>query len=151
MEDLNTTIRSILSDPEKLEQLRTIAQSLGTNISDASTPSAQPPAQQPAQQSDVISSALQSLSAAARQNQANTNTNASGGDGLSSISQLLSTFNQNDKDMDLLRSLKPHFSPARSAKIDSVIQMMRLMRVIPTLRDSNLLGSSILGLGGDNR
>lgn len=138
MDDLNAAIRSILDDPAKVEQLRSLAQSLGANVDNTAPP------QQTEPQSD-LSSALQSLSNATQQaNQTGNNNTA-----LGSIAQFVGNLNISDKDMNLLRSLKPHFSSARAAKIDSVLKMMQLMRIIPVLTSGSLLGN--FTSDGDNR
>ena len=42
MDDLNSTISSILGDPQKMEQLRAVAQSLGIDTGAAGAPGGQP-------------------------------------------------------------------------------------------------------------
>ena len=162
MEDLNATLNSILSDPNKIEQLRQVAVSLGIHPDGGpgSGQTSQPGASNSSGiDTGAIASILQNLQAAGGASQAGqdgTGRSSGGTAGgfnvemISKISQIMNTFNQNDKNVDLLRSLKPHFSPARAGKIDDAIRIMQLIRVWPVLRDSGLLGSlsNLLGGGG---
>jgi tetratricopeptide (TPR) repeat protein len=45
-----------------------------------------------------------------------------------------------DKNVDLLRALKPHFSPQRATRVDSAIRLMQLFSLLPLLKESGLLG-----------
>ena len=151
MEDINAAIGSILSDPQKMEQLRQVAQSLGLNP----PPSDGAPQPDAPQQNgggfdpSAIASILQNFQNAGQNNtnQESNSSNASGGannlDAIGKIAGIMSTFNQSDKNVELLRSLKPHFSTTRAGKIDDAIRIMQVMRAWPALRDSGLLG----GLG----
>lgn len=167
MDDLNSTLNSILGDPNKMEQLRQVAQSLGLNPGGAPPPAQDanpaPPPQNNSGGFDpaAIASILQNFQNAAGGQQAapannnNSNNSGTGGfpnlEGLSKIAGILGTFNQSDKNVDLLRSLKPHFSPARAGRIDDAVRIMQLMRAWPALRDSGLLGSLGNLFGGGSR
>ncbi len=162
MDDLNSTLNSILGDPNKMEQLRQVAQSLGLNPGGAPPPTqdtnAAPQQNNSSFDPAAIASILQNFQNATGAGQsaapANNNGNNTGGfpnlEGLSKIAGILGTFNQSDKNVDLLRSLKPHFSPARAGRIDDAVRIMQLMRAWPALRDSGLLGSlgNLFGGGG---
>lgn len=172
MEDLNSTLNSILSDPSKMEQLRQVAQSLGLNPGGAPTqgaPSSGPPdvnalagllqnfqnggagaaapppsPPQPVQQ--AAPQAAPAQQAAPRQGGANSLA------AFAKISEIMATYNQSDKNVELLRSLKPHFSPTRAGRIDDAVRIMQLIRAWPALRDSGLLGGlgNLFG-GGDKK
>lgn len=60
---------------------------------------------------------------------------------ISKLTGILNSFNQSDKNVELLRALKPHFSPARASKIDDAVRIMQLIHAWPSVRDSGLLGS----------
>lgn len=154
MDDLNSTLGAILNDPDKMAQLRAVAESLGLNPG-GGAPS--PPPQQNTAPAGgqggsggnggidpaAIASILQNF-----QNAGNTGGggSASGNSpvnlgAIAKITEVLSTFNQADKNVDLLRTLKPHFSPARASRIDDAVRIMQLLRAWPALRDSGLLSS----------
>ncbi|RGX53314.1 hypothetical protein DWV16_16975 [Anaerotruncus sp. AF02-27] len=180
MDDLNSTISSILGDPQKMEQLRAVAQSLGIDTGAAGAPGGQPaqntpppPSGSPGNQAApsgggvdpaAIASILQNFqnmggtNAANAANTASAAQNAGAGSGpdlgaFSKIAGLMSAYNQSDKNVELLRSLKPHFSPTRASKIDDAVRIMQIIRMWPALRDSGLLGSlgNLFGGGGNNR
>ena len=44
----------------------------------------------------------------------------------------------NDKNTQLLLALKPHFSERRRQKVDQAISMMRLMAMLPALKESGI-------------
>lgn len=158
MDDLNSTLGAILSDPSKMAQLRAVAESLGLNPG-GGAPS--PPPQQttaPAgggnsgnsnSNGGIDASAIASI----LQNFQNAGNSGAGGDasssanpqinlgGIAKITELLSTFNQTDKNVELLRTLKPHFSATRASRIDDAVRIMQLLKAWPALRDSGLLSS----------
>lgn len=165
MDDLNSTISSILGDPNKMEQLRQVAQSLGINTGSAEQT---PPSggEQPSGggiDPGAIASILQNFqnagggsaggntAAANTGNAGNTGTGGPNLDTISRIAGVMGTFNQSDKNIDLLRSLKPHFSETRAGRIDDAVRIMQLMRAWPALRDSGLLSGLGNLLGGGRR
>ncbi|NBI79115.1 hypothetical protein D3Z39_09565 [Anaerotruncus colihominis] len=164
VDDLNSTLSAILGDPAKMEQLRQVAQSLGigpgTGAPDAGAANAAPPAsggqsggQGGGIDPNAIASILQNF-----QNAGNGGTAAASGAGampdlgaISKLSGILNSFNQSDKNVELLRALKPHFSPARASKIDDAVRIMQLIHAWPSVRDSGLLGSLGNLFSGGNR
>lgn len=174
MEDINEAIGSILSDPQKMEQLRAVAQSLGLGPpADAAEPAADTapavPAPQPAPSAAApaasgsgidpaaIASIMQNLQKMQSTfgNSAATGASAAPAQGaqpnlsaLTQIAQVMEAMNQEDHNTELLRALKPHFSEARATRIDDAIRVMQLMRAWPVLRESGLLGSIGDMLGG---
>lgn len=164
MDDLNSTLSAILNDPDKMAQLRSVAESLGLNPG-GGAPS--PPPQQNTAPSGGGNSGNSNgnggIDAAAiasiLQNFQNGGNAGAGGDASSSgnsqvnlgaiskIAQIFSSVNQSDKNVELLRTLKPHFSAARAGRIDDAVRIMQLLKAWPALRDSGLL-SSLGNLGG---
>lgn len=45
---------------------------------------------------------------------------------------------QNDDNTKLLLALKPHLSPERSKKVDKAISLLRIVKILPFLKDSGL-------------
>ena len=56
------------------------------------------------------------------------------------VQKILSSMGQEDENTKLLLALKPHFSERRREKIDQAVKMLRLLSVLPLLKDSGLLG-----------
>lgn len=54
------------------------------------------------------------------------------------MQQIFSKMNVSDKNSQLLLSLKPHFGESRRKKVDQAISMMRLMSILPALKDSGI-------------
>ena len=91
------------------------------------------------------------------QNSAGNNSNNSSSSGgfnlgmLAKIQEILSSFNSDDKNTQLLRALKPHISENRAGRIDDAVRIMQLIRAWPAVKDSGLLNNilgNILGGGG---
>lgn len=55
------------------------------------------------------------------------------------MQKLMSSVNTNDKNTQLLLALKPHFSEERQAKVDKAMTMMRLISMLPMLKESGIL------------
>lgn len=49
------------------------------------------------------------------------------------LMSVLSAFGQDDKNILLLKALKPHLSEKRAARADDVIRLMRLVNLLPLL------------------
>lgn len=190
MEDLNSTLSSILGDPQKLEQLRQVAQSLGIDTGAPAQPTglfnqqpgqqlnqqqpqeysqqaqqfnpqqpAQPTqqfqqfqqqpqqfSQQPQEYSQQTQQFNQQPAQQTFQQQAAPPQSGAPAGGFNpaafaGIAEVMKTFNQSDKNVELLQTLKPHFSPARAGKIDDAVRIMQIIRAWPALRDSGMLGS----------
>ena len=60
------------------------------------------------------------------------------------LQQMMGQFNSHDKNTDLIMALKPHLKPERQSKADDAIKIMRLISLLPLLKDSGLFGK----LGG---
>lgn len=56
------------------------------------------------------------------------------------MAPLLSAFRQEDDSTRLLHALRPMLSPERQKKLDEAIKLIQLMRVLPLLKGSGLLG-----------
>ena len=60
---------------------------------------------------------------------------------LGSIANILGKFNQNDdKRCRLITALKPLLSPERQQRADEALRIIKLMDILPLIRDSGLLG-----------
>ena len=174
LDDLNSVISSILGDPQKMEQLRNVAQSLGMN------PGGSPPGQ-----------GFGSNGAPPNMNNMNMNMNPNmGQQGNNGNGNPPSNYNNenngpaanfmnnpapppnmnqpvnNGPAMNqpqnngnplgglggLNRALQAHISASRAGRIDDAVRIMQLMSAWPAIRDSGLLGSlGNLFSGGGHR
>ena len=120
MDDLLGKMQSILSDPESMQQIQELAKLLETGDEAKAETAAQP------EESSDASAEEQS---------------GSGGIDLGMLMQLSSLMSsaEQDEDAALLLALKPHLKKERQKKVDRAIQLMRLMTVWKTLKDTGML------------
>ena len=112
MDELSEKLASLLNDPDTMERVRTMAENL---LGDNS------PAQEQ-QPSTDISSMLPGEDL---------------GKIISIISQLKNT--GNDSRTVLLNALKPHLSEPKREKVDTAIKILRLLELLPLIKDTGLL------------
>lgn len=149
MDDLNAMLGKILDDPQSMEQLKAAAKALGLNPDGPPPPGfggqeapaqsqsdGSPPAGQQSPMPDL--SALAGLFGA--QNQQQSQPPPIDPAALKLIQGAVTKLNQPDKNIELLRALKPHFSPARSARVDNAIRLLQLFSLLPVLKESGILG-----------
>ena len=109
MDDLSARLAEILNDPESLEKLRKTAETL---LSKGDEPT-------------DIPSALP------------------GDDGIDieKIAALVSMIKSggDSNRTNLLRALKPHLSEPRKKKVDTAIKLLKIIDILPTLKDSGIL------------
>lgn len=56
------------------------------------------------------------------------------------IGQIMDSLNQEDKNTTLLKALKPHFAQSKQDKIDNAIKILKIISLIPVLKESGILG-----------
>ena len=174
MDDLAGKIGEILSNPGAMEQIKSLAGMLGSQAQEAAgdAPPASSAANAPAASAgqgldlSALSSMLGSLGNAAPAPPAGP---TGGGSGLGAMSSLLGGSGANNSGMNgdllsmavkmgpilgalrqeddstrLLRALRPMLRPARQKKLDEALKLLQLLRALPLLKQSGILGS----LGG---
>ena len=174
MDDLAGKIGEILSNPGAMEQIKSLAGMLGSQAQEAAgdAPPASSAANAPAASAgqgldlSALSSMLGSLGNAAPAPPAGP---TGGGSGLGALSSLLGGSGANNRGMNgdllsmavkmgpilgalrqeddstrLLRALRPMLRPARQKKLDEALKLLQLLRALPLLKQSGILGS----LGG---
>lgn len=62
---------------------------------------------------------------------------------LGALAPLLSMSSREDDSTRLLQALRPLLSHERQERLDRALKMLRIMRMIPTIKDSGLLNSLI--------
>lgn len=154
MEDLSSRINQILNDPQSMQLIQSMAQNLGLNqnpaaepstVSAAPLPAAAPQQSPPAIDMGQLSSLLSQLGmgnpAPAQPQLPSLDLNT-----MMQIQRAMQLFTQNNKNVDLLRSLRPLLSQTRQKKVDDAIRIMQLIQMLPLLKESGLFG-----FGGDSR
>lgn len=114
MDDLNQKLAQILNDPESMNRVREMAQSI---LSEDTRP---------------------------KEDNASVFGNIDGNE-LAGIMSIVSKLNrQNDvAGTNLLAALKPHLSEPRREKVDTAIKILRLLDLLPLLKESGVLGKLI--------
>ena len=115
MDDISKNFADLLNDPESLSRLREMAENiLGGNSENP-----------PSQESDT-SSLFGDMDIDPSQI----------GNIISVMSRLKN--NQNDDRSKLLLALKPHLSPPKREKVDTAIKLLKLIDLLPLLKDSGI-------------
>ena len=119
MENISEKINSILSDPNSMAQIQAMMSSMGLG-GDSQPPQSAPtaPQQSPQPSPDMLGK-------------------------LSSLAPLLSMSTQEDDSTRLLLALRPMLSREKQDRLDKAIRMLRLLRMIPLIKDSGMLSSLI--------
>jgi hypothetical protein len=121
MSELDDKLNQILSNPDTMNQIMSIANSLSAGGSGNASSSAEPTAPEPSGGTPDLS-ALTSLLGS-----------SSGVDPklMSTLSQLMEEYAKpEDEKAALLQALKPFLREERSARVDRLIQLTRLSRVV---------------------
>ena len=134
MEDIAAIFEDILSSDEKKEQLKSIANMLGIDTEAQFDMSS-------------ISSLLNNTDNKKEESKDNNNTNPFGDFDISKLLKLKSAFSQSDnsdKNIELLTALKPHLNEKNQAKIDQSIRLMKMLALVPLLKELGIFGGDIL-------
>lgn len=112
MDDLNAKLSSILSDPEAMKEIAALASSLGIDAPGVHKAPEPPPAAPPDQ------GALNMVT---------------------SLMPMLGTLRADDDTTRLLDAIRPFLSEERQKKLDQAKKLIRMMRLMPMLRELNIL------------
>ena len=114
MEDLSAKLSGILSDPEAMKELTALASELGVNTPGVhKEPEPQPPADP-----SVLSV-------------------------MSGLIPLMGSLRQEDDTTRLLDAIRPFLSDERKEKLDKAKKLLRMMKLLPLLKDLNLFDGSL--------
>lgn len=118
MDDLNEKLAGLLNDPESMNRVRKMAESLLGNQRQEDT---SPPASPMLSNTDSVGIA--------------------GGDELRAVMNIMSRLKneKNDSRTQLLLALKPHLSEPRQEKVDTAVKILRLLDLLPYLKESGVL------------
>ena len=124
MDDLGSKINEILSDPKALEQIQELSTMLtGQNTSDN-------PIQKVEENVKINDmSFLSSLSSPQAMSL------------ITKVAPLLSDIGKEDDTSRLLSSLRPFLSDQRKEKLDEASKLLKIMKMLSLLKDTNLLDS----------
>ncbi len=111
MDDLSSKLSEILSDPESMNRVKEMAESILNK-----SPDPTPPKNDLSQLADI-------------------------GD-ITQIMGLVSRLQSQNDDprAALLSALKPHLSEAKQEKVDTAIKILRLLDLLPLIKESGILG-----------
>lgn len=120
MDDLNAKINELLSDPNSLEQLKGLGEMLGINTS-----------------TDMVHSKK-------KQNQSNDISSMLSPDMMGAVTKLmpmLTSLNKEDDTTRLLNALRPFLSDERKQKLDTASKLIKMMKLLPMIKDTKILDS----------
>lgn len=139
MPDLSEQLSSILQNPQAQDSIRQLIGMLGQPAQNAqsppcaaaNTPPAPPQNQPPLDLSALLGKLSQPPSPSPEQPAFDINT-------LLKIQQIFSKMNCDDKNICLIRALRPYLKDPKKA--DDAINILRLLSVLPALRDCGIFG-----------
>lgn len=123
MEDFAGKISEILSDEESMKQLSEIAQMLGFSPDGGSPPV---PSNSLPDSSDM--GGMPDIGA------------------LMSLAGRLKDAGGNDDNVNFLIALRPLLSEEKRPKIDRAVKILKIINLLPILKDSGILGGDLLGI-----
>lgn len=152
MEDLNQQISQILSDPQSMQQLQSMASALGLALPQAEPKTAEAPAranEQQQQAGGLDPSALAGLLGSLGGPAAPAPAPAASPELLQAVTKLAPLLGQVSREDDstrLLRALRPLLGEARQKKLDEAIKILHMMRLLPLLKESGVFSGLLSGL-----
>ncbi len=118
MDDLQSKIGEILSDPQALEQIKELGEMLSLNNTSIPDNKNNNMMNQP-----VPSSSNDMMSM------------------FSKIAPLMGNISKEDDTTRLLNALRPFLSLERQKKLESAQKLLKIMKLLPILKDSNIIDS----------
>lgn len=139
-DDLMAKLNDVLNDEESMKQIKELAGALSAESGSGN-----------ADGSLDISRLLgmNDNGNEAKEQNTNDNSNPLGNLDISKLMQVKSIMEQStkdDKNIALLLALKPHLKDEKQAKVDSLIKIFKLLKLLPLLRESGILGGDLLGI-----
>lgn len=141
MDDIASMITQFLGSEEGMAQLRAVSEALGLGDVTAAASAAPPSGQGQQVGAGFTPPAFQGSQSSQAAPQIDLNT-------LMMMQKAVSMMGQEDKNTELLRALKPHFSPERAKKVDDAIRIMQLIRLLPVAKELGIFDSFRRGGAG---
>lgn len=141
MDDLSATLNQILSDPQSMNQIKGIMDSMGLGGNQAEAqpaPAPAPAAPAPAAPAAPAATGLAGLSALSGLG------GLANGDMMAKLVQLapiISKVQEEDDTTRLLHALKPLLSEARQKKLDEAVKIIHMLHLLPIIKETGILGS----------
>lgn len=147
MDDLNSKLNEILNDPSAMQQIKELGNMLGiskntqnnmpsvhNNVDNAApaTVSVPPPAPKPPVQSMPDLSMMSGLGSLVNNDSLKM---------ITKLAPLLASFKQEDDTTRLLNAIRPFLSPERKRKLDEANKILKIMRLMPMIKDFGLFDS----------
>lgn len=137
-DDLMNKLNDVLNDEESMKQIKELASMLGAEEGSDAPPDI----------SKLLTGAVGNAPASVPV-QALPAQNPLGDIDISKLLQLKGAMQasaKSDKNVALLLALKPLLKEEKQARVDKVIKIMRLLSILPVLKDSGLLGGDLFGI-----
>lgn len=115
MDNIQEKIAEIMADPEALKEVQNLGKMLGLGSTEPSPP---PPKPEPAAGELLPPEALGAVT---------------------KLMPLLSEANRDDDTSRLLAALRPFLSEEKCRKLDSAKRMLRIMKLLPALKEGGIL------------
>ena len=138
MDDLAQKLSAMLNDPSTMAQVQSIMGALGGGNSVGQTPAPTQPAVQQQPVPAAAPAAANPLGALAGLTSSGLNAETLGL--VTRLAPMLSSIQQEDDSTRLLHALRPLLGAARQKKLDEAVRLQQMIRVLPMLRQSGLLG-----------
>lgn len=148
MDDLTSMITEFLGNEENMNQLRSVMSSLGLDGNEASSSQNAASEGGPASGgggAPDLSGLAQMLGGKGGSSAQGSSTPSIDPGTVAMLSKAASAFSKEDENTQLLRALKPHFSPERAKRVDDAIRILHLIKLLPLVKEMGLLGK------GDDR
>lgn len=137
MNDLESTISGILSDPDAMRQIQELGKSLGFTGSDQSAEKANAPYTAPPAKK-ISGFDLSSLSSLISNGSGNTLPDTDTIGSIAKFLPLIKGMNKDDETTALLNALRPFLSAEKRRKLDDASKMLKVMRMLPFLKTQGL-------------
>ncbi len=115
MDDLSQKISEIMSDPQALEQIKGLGEMLGINNT------SNPVVHNTPDNSNNATSDMMGM--------------------VTKFAPILGSVNKDDDTTRLLYALRPFLSTERQKKLDQAAKLVKVMKLLPLIKDTNLIDS----------
>lgn len=139
-QDLSEMLQSFLGTKEGQEQLKSVAEMFGSDDSGGGPDLSQLDL---SKLNDMLGGEDSEKEHEEKHNEESTAQSDIGGFDINMLSQIqgmMGKMKNDDKNTDLIKALKPHLKPERRKKADDAMKIMRLISMIPLLKESGLFG-----------
>lgn len=126
MDDLSSKISGILSDPQAMEQIKGLGEMLGLSNNDAHLPLHKE------EKKDKDENVIQGIFGDSSPDMLNA---------FSKLVPMMSSLKKEDDTTRLLSALRPFLSETRRKKLDEASKLIRIMKLLPMIKDVGILDS----------